>query len=69
MMKAIKELKDFTVYQKRSGRYAVRSKDRKWIRGPEKVKILVEQGLIKAALPKAVEKTETEETAPEAPAS
>ena len=69
-MKVIKKTEQFTIYQKRSGRYAVESADKSMINGDEKAQILLAEGLIKlsvAAAPEAVEEV-AEETTEEAPA-
>jgi len=65
-MKVVKRTADYTVYQKRSERYAVQGPDKAWINGYDKAKILLEEGLIKAVLAKPPE-PEAEE-APEAAA-
>ena len=54
-MKVVKRTADYTVYQKRSERYAVQGKDKAWINGDDKAKILLEEGLIKVVLPKPPE--------------
>ncbi len=59
-MKVVKRTADYTVYQKRSERYAVQGADKAWINGDDKAKILLDEGLIKVVLPKPPE--------PEAPA-
>ena len=46
-MKTVKKTKEYTIVQKRSGRYGVKDKDQKWINGEEKVKVLLSQKLIK----------------------
>ena len=51
-MKLVKKAEEYTVFQKRSGRYAVRTSERAWVNGPDKITILLEAGLIKASLPK-----------------
>ena len=55
--------KEYKIVKKRSGRFAV-VKGKKNVNGDEKVKILVKEGLIKAALPK--EKPAEEAEAPAA---
>ncbi len=40
-MKVIKKTKDYVVYQKSSGRYAVKGADKNWVNADEKVKILL----------------------------
>lgn len=53
-MKLIKKTDDYTIYQKRSQRYAIKDKQKKWLNGEEKVKILMNEELLKpvAAKPK-----------------
>jgi hypothetical protein len=63
-MESVKKTAEYEILKKRSGRYAIRSADRKWISGDEKVKILVEEKLIKAAAPKPAEPEAVEEEAP-----
>ncbi len=59
-MKLIKKTKDYTIYQKRNGRYGVQNMAKKWINGEDKVKILSSEKLIKlsAAAPKKEEPAE-----------
>jgi len=52
-MQTAKKTKDYTVYKKGSGRFAVKGMDNKYIRGEAKTKILLKEGLIKFDLPKA----------------
>jgi len=54
-MEVVKETKEFTIVKKRSGRFGVRTTRGKWINGDEKLKILVEAGVVKAAMPKPAE--------------
>ena len=67
-MKVIKKTKDYVVYQKASGRYAVKDSNKKWVNADEKIKILLAEGLIKAVMPAApvVEEAPVEEVAAEA---
>ena len=79
-MKVVKKAPEYTVYEKRSKRYAVMDSDKKWINGEDKIKILLEEKLIEVKLPapkaeepeeaaaEAKEATETEATAEEVPA-
>ena len=74
-MKVVKRTADYTVYQKRSERYAVQGPDKAWINGYDKAKILLDEGLIKAVLSKpepepepAAEEAAAAEDAPEAAA-
>ncbi|MDC1175364.1 hypothetical protein OAT67_08200 [Bacteriovoracaceae bacterium] len=62
-MEVVKKSGDLTIVKKRSGRYGVKDKNGKWLNGPDKVKVLLGEGLIKAAEPKAapVEEAPAEE--------
>ncbi len=51
-MQHVKKSKEYTVYKKTSGRYAVMDANCAYIRGDAKTKILVKEGLIKHDLPK-----------------
>ena len=71
-MKVIKKTKEYTVYQKGSGRFAVKNADKNWVNGDEKIAILLAQGLIKTAAPApapapepVVEEVAVEEVAPD----
>lgn len=73
-MKLVKKTDEYTIYQRRDERYAVQDADKNPVNGAEKVRILVEEDLIKAAVPAAQpagEATEAtaadEEAAAEAP--
>lgn len=52
-MQKIKKTPDYTLFQKRSGRYAVKGKDKKWINGEAKQEILVKEALVTLPRPKA----------------
>ena len=68
-MEVVKQTDEYTVIKKRSGRFGVKNTSGKWINGEEKVKILIAEGLIKAALP-AEEKASSDAPATdEAPAT
>ncbi len=64
-MKVVLRNDEYTIYQRRDGRYAVEGADKKAINGDEKVAILVANDLIKAALPAAPEPEPAEEAAAE----
>ena len=49
-MKVLKKTDEYTIYQKRSGRYAVEDAFKKIINGIDKVNVLVEAGIIKQAV-------------------
>lgn len=57
-MEIVKKTKTYTVIKKRSGRYGVLGANGKWINGNEKIKILLDEGIIKVPAPKAPEKAE-----------
>ncbi|MDA8682169.1 hypothetical protein N9M08_06515, partial [Porticoccaceae bacterium] len=48
-MKVVKKTKEYVIYQKGSGRYAVKNADKQWVNADEKVAILTAEGLTKAA--------------------
>lgn len=50
-MKVVKKTAEYTIYQKRSGRHAVKGADKQWINGEDKAKILLEENLIKLTAP------------------
>ena len=60
-MEIVKKTDEYEIVKKRSGRYGVRTADRKWVNGEEKVKILLAEKLIKAPEPKAPEPEESAE--------
>jgi hypothetical protein len=65
-MKLVKKTSEYTIYQKRSGRYAVQGGKRKMINGEDKAKILLAEGLIKLPEPKPKQEAPAEEPAAEA---
>lgn len=54
-MEEVKKTKEYTIYKKRNERYCVKDADNKIINGADKIKILLEEKLIKAAAPKPAE--------------
>jgi hypothetical protein len=48
-MKQVKKTPEHQIYQKRSGRYAVKDRNKRWVSGDDKTKILLEAGLITMA--------------------
>ena len=54
-MEIVKRTSEYTIVKKRNGRYAVKAKGRSWVNADEKVKILMEAGLIKTPEPKPAE--------------
>ena len=70
-MKAIKKTAEYTIYQKRNNRYAVKGANAQWLNGDDKVKVLLAEALIKLSVAAPVE-APAEEDAPaeeEAPAA
>ena len=70
-MKVIKKTKDYVIYQKGSGRYAIKDADKNWVNADEKIKILLAEKLVKTVAPApAPKKSEEAPAAPveEAPA-
>ena len=70
-MELIKKTDNYTIYKKRSGRYAVQNKDKKYLTEKEKVEILLTEKLIKISpSKKPVEEAPVEEApVEEAPAA
>ncbi len=62
-MKVTKKTAEYTVYQKRNNRYAVKGADSKWLNGDDKVKVLLAEGLIKLTAAAAKEEAPAEEPA------
>lgn len=71
-MEVVKKTDDYTIVKKKSGRYGVKGKNKKWINGDDKAKILANEGLIKltskAPAPVEEEAPAQEASAEEAPA-
>ncbi|HCS28536.1 MAG TPA: hypothetical protein DIW43_13835 [Spongiibacteraceae bacterium] len=63
-MEIVKRTSEYTIVKKRNGRYGVQAKGRNWVNADEKVKILMEAGLIKAPEPKPAEPEPVAEEAP-----
>ena len=64
-MKVVARTDEYTIYQKRSERYAVQDSGKGWVNGDAKAAILLQHKLIEAPQPKAPEP----EPEPEAPAA
>lgn len=62
-MQVVTRTDEYTIYKKRNQRYAVRNKDREWVRGDDKVAVLLAHNLIEAPTPKAPEQPEEPEAA------
>lgn len=67
-MKLVKKTAEYAIFERNDKRYAIRSADKKWINGEEKVKILQAEGLLKKPEPKPAPEPEApaEEAAAEA---
>ncbi|MEA3639378.1 MAG: hypothetical protein VBE63_05475 [Lamprobacter sp.] len=63
-MKKLKTTTDHSIYEKRSGRYAVKDKRKRWVQGDDKVAVLRAEGLLKTPEPKTAP-AETEADASE----
>lgn len=63
-MESVKKTKDFIIYKKRSGRHAVLDMNQNFIKGEDKTKILLKEGLIKLS-----PKKKKEEPAAETPSA
>ncbi len=57
-MKKLKTTSDHTIYEKRTGRYAVKDKRKRWVQGDDKVAVLRAEGLLKTPEPKAAPEPE-----------
>ena len=68
-MKVVASTDEYTIFQRRDGRYAVQGANRKAVNGDEKVAILLKHELISAPAPKAPEVEEPEAVEEEAEAA
>ena len=64
-MKVITKTDEYTIYQKRSERYAIKNAQRHWINGDEKVAILLKHKLVAQAKGKSPEAEPAEEASAE----
>jgi hypothetical protein len=53
MMKEVKKTPEYKIFQKKSGRYAVKAKNKQWLHGDEKEQVLLGEQLITRLRPKA----------------
>lgn len=63
-MKLVKKTDEYTILQRSDNRYAVKDASKNPVNGDEKVRILAEEGLIKAAAPAPAAPEEVVEEAP-----
>ena len=68
-MELIKKTDNYTIYKKKSGRYAVINKEKKYLSDKEKVEILLEEKLIKLSPRKKPEEPAAEAAPAEEPAA
>lgn len=54
-LKVVKQTDEYTVFEKRSGRLAVKGADKKWVLGDDKIAILEKEGLRAKPEPKPAE--------------
>jgi hypothetical protein len=52
-MQQVKKTADYTIFQKKSGRYAVRAKNKQWLHAADKTQVLLAEALITQPQPKA----------------
>ncbi|MCX2981805.1 hypothetical protein EYC98_13140 [Halieaceae bacterium IMCC14734] len=65
-MKVVKKTSEYTIYQRGDKRYAVQDANKRQVNGEEKVRILVEEGLLTVSVAAAPEpEPEVEEAAEE----
>lgn len=57
-MKEIESVGEYKIYEKKSGRYAIKDVNKKYVNGEEKTKILLSAGLITVPDPKPAEQVE-----------
>lgn len=50
-MKEVQTAGEYIIYQKKSGRYAVKGADKKYVNGDDKAKILLDAGLVELSQP------------------
>lgn len=62
-MEQVKNTENYTIFKKRSGRFAVKGANKKFVNGAEKAEILAKEGLVKVS--KAAEKPAEEAPAEE----
>ena len=66
-MKELKAVGEYKIYEKRSGRYAVKNANKAYVNGDDKAKVLADAGLVTLPEPKAapVEEAPAEEAGDE----
>lgn len=66
-MKVVKKTDEYTIFEKRNGRLAVRNANREWVNADDKIAILIKEKLVKKPkpAPKKEEPVEEAEAASE----
>jgi hypothetical protein len=64
-MKVAKKTSEYTIFARNDGRYAVKGRDKQFLKGEDKVKLLLAEGLIKKSEPNPNKPAETENAAEE----
>lgn len=54
-MKIVKRTSEYAIYEKRNGRYAMKNAKGVYVTGDDKVKVLMDEGLLKRPEPKPAE--------------
>lgn len=65
-MEKVKTTKEYTIFKKRNGKYAILNNEKKYIHGQDKIQILLKEKLLELCAPKA---KEADAPAAEAPAA
>ncbi len=61
-MKIVKKTAEYTIFLRNDKRYAIRSADRRWINGEDKIAILQKEDLLKVPEPRTEEPSPVAET-------
>ncbi len=67
-MKELKSSGDYIIFEKKSGRYAVKDGNKKYVNGDDKAKILADAGLVTMPVAKPKEPEATDEAVTDEPA-
>ncbi|WNO09057.1 hypothetical protein [Teredinibacter sp. KSP-S5-2] len=65
-MKLVKKTAEYSIFERKDKRHAVRGSNAKWINGEAKVEILQKEGLLKKPEPKPAEPAPVEDSQEEA---
>ncbi len=68
-MKVVLKTDEYTIFQRRDERYAVKDANKAWVNGDAKIRILVEHKFIEGAVPKQPEPEPAPAAEQEAPAA